>query len=633
MKNIYSLVSFLLFATIVTGQNIIQAPQCLLSIQNVTTNDPVSFHPSGNYENTGNREQIWTNDFSNDEDWEFTTVLGDDNWIITSTAPAILQEIASSTQSNGYALFNSYSLGTAGTEQTANIQTVSSIDCSLYSTVQVRFSQYFRRFVDSTYVLVSLDGINWSKYEVNGSIAANQYNDNDGDSNPNTQIVNITNIAANQSEVYIGFQFASNADMSQTQCGLCYAWMVDDVVLETVPDYELKLGTIFNSDYFPLATDLDVVSGPYYSIPVSQSTPIKIWTVVDNLGANPANNVTVELTLDYNGTIYGPYSSDVLNIPVGESDSVLIISYLSPDLVGSVEASLEINYEENEEASITNNTGTTNITYTEGVYALDKGGDMQLSGFDNTYGFTEWKIFNIYEITNPTYLTGVSFAMAVNTADQPDIIGTTLFIDVFEILDDGDFQYITDFGDNSLDLTLEDFSIGVVNTRTYSFEPNGIDPIFLEGDKSYGIQLTYELQDQPIFFAASGSSSYDFNGQFQGLNGPTTSNNWLLRMNIDQDGTIGIKETTQSGNLTLSQNQPNPVKDNTVISYELKNAETVTLEVYDITGKLIFTSNEGTKSAGAYTINYNASKLNAGIYTYTLVAGDARLTKKMTVIK
>ena len=631
MKNIYVLAYLLASTSILFAQNTMQAPQNLASIPCASNIDLVNFHPTGNYENSGSRELIWANDFSNAADWEFSTVLGDDNWIITSTAPAILQEIASATQSNGYALFNSYLLGVPGTEQKADIKSVNSIDCSLFSTVQIRFSQYFRRFVDSTYVLVSLDGINWTQFETNANITANQFNDNDGDSNPNTQIVNITGIAANQSNVYIGFQFASTANMSLSQYGQNYAWMVDDVVLETVPDYELKLGTIFNSDYFPAAADLDVVSGPYYSIPVAQATPIKIWTVVENIGANATNNVTVELTLDYNGSTYGPFSSEVLDIPVGGSDSILIVSTLTPSSVDAVEATLEIKYEENVEESITNNKGTTDINYTEGVYALDEGGDMQLSGFSNSVNFDEWKIFNVYEIISPTYLTGISFALAANATDISSLINTTIFIDVFEILDNGDFEYITILGENFLDITQEDFSVGIVNIRTYNFETNGIDPLFLEGGKSYGIQLTYELQDAPIFFAASGSSSYDFNGEFQGTSGPFTTNNWLLRMNVDQE--VGISQTSQSGNLILSQNQPNPVRENTVMAYELKSAEKVTLEIYDITGKLISSINEGNQAAGNYTINYNAAKLNAGIYTYTLVAGDARLTKKMTVIK
>ena len=58
----------------------------------------------------------------------------------------------------------------------------------------------------------------------------------------------------------------------------------------------------------------------------------------------------------------------------------------------------------------------------------------------------------------------------------------------------------------------------------------------------------------------------------------------------------------------------------------------VTLEVYDITGHLVYIQNEGTVSAGRHSIELN-THLAAGAYTYTLKANEASLTKTMMVTK
>ena len=628
MKKTYTLIGFILASGFVFGQSGgLQTAKISSTVKNIVNVDPHNFHQSGT-SGGGNRAIIWENDFSNAADWNIYNDAddNDDDWVIGTAGPAgsfAIDPIASATATNGFALFDSDLL--CSSNQIANITTIDPIDCSLFSSVQIRFSQYFRRFVDSTYVLASLDGINWTRYEVNGSLGANDYNENNVAINPSEVTANITSLAANQSTVYIGFQFYSPTSFG-AQAGCAYSWQVDDVVLETLPDYELGLGTVFNADYFPSSLDLTVTSGAYYAIPVAQATPVKIWTVVNNLGGNTANNVTVELNLDFNGTSVGTWSSDVLSLEVGESDSILITTDYTPTATGTIDATLNLIYTENDELTTENNTKSTNIEITDDVYALDEGGNMSFNGFDAA-AFGEWKILNLYEIQSETFAKSVTFALTANAGDESQIIGQSIFIDLIDLQEGGDFVPVTNTGDNVIDITSADLSgAGDLQLVTYTFE----EPIPLEAGKTYGAQLTFSLVDVPIFFANSGSSNFDFNLQFQDDAGPFTTNNWLIRLNTQDE--IGISET-QSGNLILSQNQPNPVKENTVIAYELKSAERVTLEIYDITGKLISSINEGNQAAGNYTINYNASKLNAGIYTYTLVAGDARLTKKMTVIK
>jgi hypothetical protein len=84
---------------------------------------------------------------------------------------------------------------------------------------------------------------------------------------------------------------------------------------------------------------------------------------------------------------------------------------------------------------------------------------------------------------------------------------------------------------------------------------------------------------------------------------------------------------------SLRQNYPNPFNPTTVISYSLPSSSNVKLIVYNTLGQSIKTLESGYKTAGNYSINFNASDLPSGIYFYKLEAGSFSQIKKMTLIK
>jgi len=84
---------------------------------------------------------------------------------------------------------------------------------------------------------------------------------------------------------------------------------------------------------------------------------------------------------------------------------------------------------------------------------------------------------------------------------------------------------------------------------------------------------------------------------------------------------------------TLSQNYPNPFNPNTIISYSLPSSSNIKLLVYNTLGQLVNTLESGYKSAGNYSLNFNASDLSSGIYFYKLEAGQFSQVKKMILLK
>lgn len=84
---------------------------------------------------------------------------------------------------------------------------------------------------------------------------------------------------------------------------------------------------------------------------------------------------------------------------------------------------------------------------------------------------------------------------------------------------------------------------------------------------------------------------------------------------------------------TLYQNYPNPFNPTTQIKYAIPHESRVVLKVFNTIGEEIATLVEGIKPAGYYSYQFDANKLNAGIYFYRLQAGSFVSMKKMVLIK
>ena len=96
---------------------------------------------------------------------------------------------------------------------------------------------------------------------------------------------------------------------------------------------------------------------------------------------------------------------------------------------------------------------------------------------------------------------------------------------------------------------------------------------------------------------------------------------------------LGINENNGL-DMQIAQNKPNPFNGNTTINYELsKQANNVSLVIYDVTGKQVMNFNEGKQTSGKHDITVDGSNLEAGVYFYSLIADGVKMTSKMTVVK
>jgi hypothetical protein len=78
---------------------------------------------------------------------------------------------------------------------------------------------------------------------------------------------------------------------------------------------------------------------------------------------------------------------------------------------------------------------------------------------------------------------------------------------------------------------------------------------------------------------------------------------------------------------------PNPFSQSIVIKYQLPVRSRVSLEIYDITGRLVKTIVNEEKEAGNYKVGWNTKGFSSGVYFVTLVVGDYKEIQKLILMR
>ena len=97
-------------------------------------------------------------------------------------------------------------------------------------------------------------------------------------------------------------------------------------------------------------------------------------------------------------------------------------------------------------------------------------------------------------------------------------------------------------------------------------------------------------------------------------------------------------EISLPNDFNLFQNHPNPFNPETTLKFAVPENVSVTLNIYDITGKLVRNLVNETKRRGFHNVewdgkDYNGNKVSSGVYIYKLRAGSFIDSKKMTLLK
>ena len=256
---------------------------------------------------------------------------------------------------------------------------------------------------------------------------------------------------------------------------------------------------------------------------------------------------------------------------------------------------------------------------------------------DTLLGATE--AMNAFTATQHETIASVNFFTAADSVDY-----TVRIYDDFEdgelsnMLDEvtGYFDYT---GLHTVDLNEEvnifsgdDFYVYVsLSKGGFAYDRTSDVPVLLGGDSRVIVPST----------AAPGQSYYKETNTWEDFydyvddSGFENTGNICIKALAIHNPTLSTSSIKDNGNNILRGNYPNPFSRSTVIRYNLSERSSVKLFIYDITGKLVKTINEGMRSAGEHSYTWNATTdggvtVSKGLYFYMIeINGHNAGTRKM----
>ena len=120
-------------------------------------------------------------------------------------------------------------------------------------------------------------------------------------------------------------------------------------------------------------------------------------------------------------------------------------------------------------------------------------------------------------------------------------------------------------------------------------------------------------------------------GANENLNGP-------FQITFINENILNVFDSNFPKNFSLKQNYPNPFNPITSLRYDLPEDGLVNITIYDMMGRIVKTLVNGSQTAGFKSVQWNATNdrnepASAGLYLYTIQAGNFRQTKKMVLLK
>jgi len=111
-------------------------------------------------------------------------------------------------------------------------------------------------------------------------------------------------------------------------------------------------------------------------------------------------------------------------------------------------------------------------------------------------------------------------------------------------------------------------------------------------------------------------------------------------ISFSPSNSVGVdnrSETLPQG-FALEQNFPNPFNPFTTLRYDLPEDALVNITIYDMMGRIVNNLVSNQQNTGYKSIQWNATNntgqpVSAGLYLYTIQAGEFRQTKKMVLLK
>ena len=540
--------------------------------------------------------------------WTATVATGESTWFWkwtavgpTGTYASSQQVLNSTTASNGWMIYDSDSTGDVNGEGPYDVSLVTeSYDFSDNQTVQIVFEEYYRKWGDSTFVGVSVNGgTTWTDIRVHAD-----FEQKDATTNPNILAVNITALAAGQSDVKIRFRMVGNYD---------YGWQIDDIKFFEVPENDIQIQKIY-ADYGAYGTN----GGVYNLIPRTQPVSGIFGAKILNYGSTTQTNVVLNVKVN-NGTtdVYNQSTTPIASQLTLASDSVTLVSTSAFELNGSAAASnYTINYHISSDINdqdASNNIHTLNLQTTNGIYGRDNGvANSRISPMTWVDGGNDGDVIAVgYEITKEAVAQGVH--VFIHSTTQA---GSSF--KVFVSLPDGNGGYVEQTWSDLIEVSADMID-------KWNYIPFLISTTLPIEYYIVGLEISYANYDFYIgeddvtpqrFEATTWKLSDGIYGSFTNYINRTP----MIRLQIE-DPLSEINMISNNNSVSIYPNPSNGV-------FEIKNADKSVVSVYNMIGEKVAEMN------CISTISlFDLSYLAEGTYIVKVQNTNSIITSKINIIK
>ncbi len=561
---------------------------------------------------------LWSDDFASMANWTVVNTGTGTNanvgWYQETNPGAIpvstISPFASTTASNGFIMVNSDANNT--TDNDGSIIhteiTSSTIDLSANANVVLRFQQNFRWWNDTRTVSVSGDnGATWTDWQISDQSGYNIgiYSGNQSSLNPDLVVIDISAVAGNSAQVQVKFTYDDNDIWA-------WYWAIDDVEIIEKPNDDIQMMSAFIVEQANEGVE-------YGRTPVDQvGANWEIGAQIYNFGVNNATNVTVT-SVEAGGAF-----SYTANMALIESDSTRIVSSVEMPTLGVgtyvVDYTVVSDGEQPGGADFGDNTGQRTMEVTNWEYSIDGIGVYPAGGLVSAMGTASFQnaadnliIASKYHFNNPATIYSIKALITSTTVAGAEVYGQ--IIDTASMLSGTIIpQAIT----SSYIVTAQDVTNGFIEIP---FDLNN-QPSLAAGSYYAAVELISNgnstdisiLNDERVAQPSLASMIY-IPGDQSYTNGVASA----VRMVVQDPATIGLGENTLEGVSVY----PNPSEGVITVS-NANNAEN-TIVVYDMVGKVVYT----TSANSSTTIDLSSN--GTGVYMVKVSNENGSIVERVVI--
>lgn len=585
--------------------------------------------------------------------WQWVDVAGD-GFFADGTASGVqppageysttIGSLSSTTADNGWVIFDCdyfntpIADGSLDTEGTLELPT---LDLTSLGSVIIEYQQYFRYCCYNmipVYLEVSNDGGNtWVSFEAHGDFIPSA---NSASANALTTTLDISCVAAGEAAVQIRFAYRQNPAVGNGYSH--YYWGLDDVTIyENATENALDLVQLTNGDIWnffeyrntPIDQALAAADGGLYvgvlyrnNGTADQSGTTFTVEVLDDADVVLSTTVTEPFT--------APSFANAIACPANPQDTMYVSTGWEPAAIGEYSVRVTATTDSLVEGSVmTHNFAYTDCHYShEDPFGLDTeigprfdvpSDQYEPTGYGSRYHFPYegTTVYGLGVAFGPSNETGIDFEIRWITED-PELSIT-----------DAQYEY-AEF------TTDEEWNSTAASPVFYplAFEdPIEVDGASLTTPTFYSAAIITEFEsDLQMTVLGNSNSDTDFStiiysqagsGEFVWFTGQTET----PAVRIITCPVVSVDEMAAFNGLYLEGNYPNPTSGVTNFAFMNQKAGAFSIQLHDLQGRMIEVINLGTRPAGKHRIAFDTAHLSSGLYTFTLVNDQVRVTKKMRV--